>query len=109
VVLLRADYCASKDCEAAASALATYEDAKNEGQRSDAIEYRRSLKMVKFDQCEFVPQGKPWTAWSETMPDSALTAGAMTAKQSPASFVLGTRVSQARVNLISSDSRTGMA
>ena len=74
MVLLRADYCASKDCEAAASALATYEDAKNEGQRSDAIEYRRSLKMVKFDQCEFVPQGKPWTAWSETMPDSSLTA-----------------------------------
>jgi len=39
----------------------------------------------------------------------ALTAGAMPLLKAPAFFVLGTRVSQARVNLIKSDSRTGMA
>jgi hypothetical protein len=40
------------------------------------------------------------------MPTLALTAGAMHSLNAPAPFVLGTRVSQARVNLIQSDSRT---
>ena len=37
----------------------------------------------------------------------ALTAGAMPLLKAPVFLVLGTRVSQARVNLIQSDSRTG--